>query len=75
MPYGWGWVWMVVFWVIIILIITAIVRAVSHDKRHYRGGYWRDSRGNTALDILNERYAKGEITKEEFEAKKKDMLG
>jgi putative membrane protein len=29
---------------------------------------------NTALEILRQRYARGEINKEEFEAKKKDLL-
>jgi uncharacterized membrane protein len=34
----------------------------------------RDSRAtDSALDILRQRYARGDISKEEFEAKKKDL--
>ncbi len=31
-------------------------------------------RGDTALELLRQRYARGEINKEEFEAKKRDLL-
>ena len=43
-------------------------RHYHDDDRHY-------SRSESAMDILNKRYAKGEITKEEFERMKKDIAG
>lgn len=63
----WGWFFMVVFWVLIIIGIVALVRGASgNGERHHRGE-------NSALDILKERYAKGEMTRKEFEEKKKDL--
>ena len=63
--YGGGMMW--VFW---ILIIVALVWFVTFATR--RGG---SPPGNekSALEILKERYAKGEIDREEFEQKKKDL--
>jgi len=71
--YGWGagsmmgWfgggLMMLVFWVLLIAAIVWLVR----ELRGQVGG------GSRALDILKERYAKGEMSKEEFEAKKKDI--
>jgi len=37
-------------------------------------GQGKEARSDSALDILRQRYARGEINKEEFEAKKKDLF-
>lgn len=71
MDYGWGmgygWLFMVVFWVVIILVAIFLIKLIL-------GGPKDDKKGEAALDILKKRYAKGEISKEEFEEKKKDLI-
>jgi putative membrane protein len=60
-----------IIWVVIsITIIIAAIRWVRGKSPWHNHGNWC---GNSALDILNERYAKGEINKQEFEEKKKDL--
>jgi len=66
-PIFWGGGWMFLWW---ILIIVVIVGAVSFFIRQGNPA----SREKSALDILKERYARGEISKEEFEEKKRDVL-
>ena len=73
---GWGFgilgmVFMLVFWVLIIAGIVLLVRWLVEQGRP---GSASGPGGESALDILKKRYARGEIGKEEFEAKKKDLL-
>ncbi len=58
---------MLVFWA---LVAAGIVMLIVYLARQSR-----TSRGGTAQSILNERYARGEISREEFEQKRKDLLG
>lgn len=69
--FGFGWIFMLLFWGLIIWAIFTLVRGISgHGCRGHGGrGYGE----KTALDILKERYAKGEVNKEDFEKMKKDL--
>ena len=72
---GWGWGWgilgavhMVLWWALLLVGIAVLVKWLL-------GGTPGGGRGtgSRALEILEERYARGEIDKEEFEAKKLDL--
>jgi putative membrane protein len=69
--YGWmgpGWIFMILFWALVIAGVVAIVRWLG--ARNSGGG---DTRRRTALEILQERYARGEIEREEYEQKRRDL--
>ena len=63
---GWGR-WRRVFWG---LVITSFVLGIRWLARQ-----GREERPERALGILRERYARGEINKEEFEARRRDLDG
>lgn len=69
---GFGIFFMIVFWGLVILAIIALIRWLSADWGALRGGPPAPPR-KTALEILEERYAKGEIDREEFQRKKQDL--
>jgi putative membrane protein len=61
---GWGMLWMVLWWLVPILGIVALALWIGGTRRR---------REKTALDILKERYARGEIEQEEFMRKKREL--
>jgi putative membrane protein len=74
----WSWhLWMFpmimpIFWIIIIGVILYLI----FGRRSSSEQSWPPVPGpesETALDILKKRYAKGEITKAEFEQMKQDI--
>ena len=76
-PYDWGmhYMWgatgigmmlmMVLFWGLVIVGLVFGIRWLVTQGR--------EPRTDSALDILRQRYARGEINKEEFETKKQEL--
>lgn len=60
-----GWIPMFLFWIILILGVIALLR--------YLGKSGQPGGGKTPLEILKERYARGDIDKKEYEQMKKDL--
>jgi len=64
-----GWmVFNMIFW---LLLVVGLVFLAAWMIRKYATGGGRSE--ETALDILKKRYARGEITREEYEEKKRDI--
>ena len=72
--YGIGWfgpLIMIAFWIAVIVGIVFLIRwLVISTRSTGQRTYHEDS----ALEILKRRYARGEIGKEEFEEKKRDLM-
>jgi putative membrane protein len=66
---AWGIVMMLmmlVFWGVVIVGIVLAIRWLVNQGKDVRST-------DPALDILRQRYARGDISKDEFEAKKRDL--
>lgn len=62
------WIFMLLFWGLVIVGIVSIIRwLVGRGQRQDR------SQSETPLEILQKRYARGEIEREEYERMKKDL--
>ncbi len=64
---GWGWF----VWIALMLFVFSSFGSWGYTYRIHRRLYGSTSK---SIDILNERYAKGEITAEEFRKMKYELL-
>ena len=66
----WGWgmmAMMFLFWVLFIVGLIVGIRWLI--------GKGKEQKQDSAIEILRQRYARGEINKDEFESKRKDLGG
>jgi putative membrane protein len=66
--FGWGWM----LWIGFIILIFSGLGSWGYTYNAHRKYGSRDPKG--AIDILNERHARGEITREQFAQLKSDIL-
>ncbi len=79
--FGWGYGMMGGFmWfggficiIVIVLIVLGVVR-MSHGTAHDHERVYEVNSSRSAIDIIKSRYAKGEITKEQYEQYMKDLV-
>lgn len=63
--FGGGWM-MIIWWLLIVIAVVALIKWMPSLDRSYR-----ETDHDSALDVLRRRYANGEISREEFEERKK----
>jgi len=68
---GLGWFMplvMILFWGLIIWGVVVLVRGLNYQR------HCETPATDSVLEILKRRYAQGEITKKEYEQKKKELI-
>ncbi|HSJ85412.1 MAG TPA: SHOCT domain-containing protein [Acidimicrobiia bacterium] len=62
---GFGFIWMALFWIgVILLVIWAVRRAAEPTPRQQ----------HSALEILEERFARGELDPDEFTTRRQQLV-
>ena len=66
MMFGGGFMWL--FWIVLIVIIVLVIKILNtSDKGTTRGSV------QSPIEILKERYARGEINEDEFKRMRKEL--
>ncbi len=67
-----GWWWMWILWIAGFFILVLVIYLLAYGSRN---GGPTGPPPETPLDILKRRYARGEITREEYERMKRNLEG
>ena len=72
---GWGWGGMWLGPLFMIALLALLVAAIVALVRWIGGSSGMERRVRTAREILDERYARGEIDREEYQRRRNDIAG
>lgn len=67
-----GWILMILFWVFLVVAVVVVIKWLVASPRSHSDSS-SELRRNRALEILRERYARGEIDNEEFEERRRRL--
>ena len=67
-------VMMLLFWILLIVGIVMLIRWAWDYTAGREKGINSHGKADTALEILKQRYAKGEISREEYQQMKQDLI-
>lgn len=67
--FGFGGGFMILWWIVIIAVVFMLVKWLVSSY----GTSGKSGRENTAMEILKERYARGEIDEQEFQKRKREL--
>jgi putative membrane protein len=79
-PYDWGWGMHPLWWgwglgmMLMMLIFWGLVTAGIVILIRWLLAQGKESRSDSAVEILRQRYARGEINKEQFETMEKELI-
>lgn len=65
---GFGWIFMILFWGLVIFGVVALAKWIFSTGDSVAGGG-----AHPPLDILKERYARGEINRDQYEQMRRDL--
>ncbi|UCC13154.1 MAG: SHOCT domain-containing protein [candidate division WOR-3 bacterium] len=68
MGWGYGYGGMFMFFIILLVLVGIVIYFIVNSKK-----LKQDYGEEDALDVLKKRYAKGEISRKEYESMKKDL--
>lgn len=73
----WGWwhMWSGWWWLFPLFMVGALIALCMLFMTGMFGGARRDDQTGSAVRLLNERFAKGEISREEYEERRTVLLG
>jgi putative membrane protein len=69
MGFGFGGIGMIIFWVVVLAAIFFVVRGLQNQSHRHE----TQPPSPSPMDLLKRRYAAGEISKEEFESRRRDL--
>ena len=64
---GGGWMFMLLLLIVVVVLLFGVLRQFGDDRRERR------TLGRGARDILDERYARGEIDADEYKRRRADL--